>query len=74
MTIPERFLKIIDGVSEQDRLYFEHYPDEHEYYRDYVPGEFWPETCPPNTVVLVKQLAEGVRTRQPAFLILEGGG
>jgi len=73
VTIPARFLKIIDGASEQDRLYFEQYPEEREYYRDYVPGEFWPETCPANTVVLVTQLAEGVRTRQPAFLILDGG-
>jgi hypothetical protein len=65
----------IERASELDRLYFENNPDETEYIREIIPGEFGshvftPEAGEPKHV-RVAQLAPGVRTRKPILIYVE---
>lgn len=62
---PPRFTQIIEAVSEKDARYFEQNPEATEYWRDYVPGEFWPMALPTSTRVEVVQVQPGVRVRRP---------
>jgi hypothetical protein len=66
MTLSKRFQRILDRVSAKDRAYFEQYPGERSYFRDYVPGEFGPytTTLPHDLIIEVKQLAPGVYRRR----------
>jgi len=61
--------EVMDQVSAADREWFEEHPDQHCYWREFVPGEL-PPLQPPRwsgrlvLMVEVRQLAPGVRQRQ----------
>jgi hypothetical protein len=42
----QRIFSSVDEACEADRLYFEAHPDEWDYIRDFVPGEFGPRELP----------------------------
>ena len=77
-TAREPFATIGEKVNERDRQYFQDHPRERAYLRPYVPGEHSPEALaaveatPPNQDdwVLVRNLAPGIRTRQPVGQIV----
>lgn len=58
--------RITARIVAQDRAWFAAHPGENRYVRPYVPGEFWPDHPPAGVdlVVLVTQLAPGIRTRR----------
>lgn len=62
---PERYRRIIEAVCEQDRLWFEQNHGLDAYVRRFVPGECWPQDAGECDVVVVTQLAPGVRVRNP---------
>lgn len=62
---PRPYGDIIDRACDRDRTYFEEHPEEDSYWRDYVPGEFWPMALPADTRVEVVQVQPGVRVRRP---------
>lgn len=59
----EPYGAIIDQVSARDRAYFERHPGAMSYVRSFVPGEFGGELPPVGAVVVVEQIAPGVRRR-----------
>lgn len=73
MKAPQRFAKIIDAVSESDRLYLVKHPSEKAYYREYVPGELWPVFLPQDTMVQVVFVSPRVRLRMPYFVVAVQG-
>jgi hypothetical protein len=77
--------RVVERVSEDDRLWFKRNPDEHERYRDWVPGELprptYPGGDPEGAVqwaalpddafqVHVVQIRPGVRMRVVAYVAL----
>ncbi len=62
--VPQPFRGMIDRICEKDRLYFEQHPEKTERIRNAVQGEMWPLKTPTGGVMLVTQIAPGVRERQ----------
>lgn len=65
-SLPPRMAEpsIVEQVSEADRAYFEQHPGAVSYVRSFVPGEFGQERPLPGAVVIVEQIAPGVRRRR----------
>jgi hypothetical protein len=55
----------IELAIEKDKKYFKDHPNEKEYIRATIPGEFLPVEVPSWAKVRVTQLTSGVRMRRP---------
>jgi hypothetical protein len=79
--LSEPYASIVERVTERDRSYFAAHPGAASYIRDYIPGEFPPEslaavgagTPQQNSLVEVRQLAPGVRVRRVVGFAFGGG-
>jgi hypothetical protein len=66
----------LEAAMERDRRFFKRHPFLAEYSREIMPGEFPPSEMPPSCeahgVVIVQQIAPGVRVRvlKPDFFIV----
>ena len=78
MVMPEFFAAIEERYMSLDREYFYQNPNTEIYFRNYIPGEFFPadwNVSPSanivDAMVRVSQIAPGVRTRMPLFSFSE---
>ncbi len=62
-TMEQPYADMVDGASQQDRLWFEQHPGEDQYVRSYRAGEFKDLVPPTNMLVLVTKINENLRIR-----------
>ncbi len=65
LRVPRYIEDAEERAMELDRAHFRKNPHASEYIRSYFAGEFFPRIFPKETMILVKNLTDGIRSRHP---------